>query len=146
MTKIQIKKLSNSVSIPKYETSGSSGMDIAAHIENNIIINPGEKALVSTGFSVAVPRGYEIQIRPRSGLAAKKNITVLNTPGTIDADYRGEIKVILINLGKEKFVVENGERIAQMVVCPVVQANLEEVKELSETKRGSSGFGSTGNK
>jgi dUTP pyrophosphatase len=146
MTKIQIKKLSNSVSIPKYETSGSSGMDIAAHIENNIIINPGEKALVSTGFSVAVPKGYEIQIRPRSGLAAKKNITVLNTPGTIDADYRGEIKVILINLGKEKFVVENGERIAQMVVCPVVQANLEEVKELSETKRGSSGFGSTGNK
>ena len=146
MTKIQIKKLSNSVSIPKYETSGSSGMDIAAHIENNIIINPGEKALVSTGLSVAIPKGYEIQIRPRSGLAAKKNITVLNTPGTIDADYRGEIKVILINLGKEKFVVENGERIAQMVVCPVVQANLEEVKELSETKRGSSGFGSTGNK
>ena len=146
MTKIQIKKLSNSVSIPKYETSGSSGMDIAAHIENNIIINPGEKALVSTGFSVAVPKGYEIQIRPRSGLAAKKNITVLNTPGTIDADYRGEIKVILINLGKEKFVVENGERIAQMVVCPVVQANLEEVKELSGTKRGSSGFGSTGTK
>ena len=146
MTKIQIKKLSNTVSIPKYETAGSSGMDIAAHIENNIIINPGEKALVSTGFSVAVPKGYEIQIRPRSGLAAKKNITVLNTPGTIDADYRGEIKVILINLGKEKFVVENGERIAQMVVCPVVQANLEEVKELSETKRGSSGFGSTGNK
>ena len=146
MTKIQIKKLSNSVSIPKYETSGSSGMDVAAHIENNIIINPGEKALVSTGFSVAIPKGYEIQIRPRSGLAAKKNITVLNTPGTIDADYRGEIKVILINLGKEKFVVENGERIAQMVVCPVVQANLEEVKELSGTKRGSSGFGSTGNK
>ncbi len=146
MTKIQIKKLSNTVSIPKYETAGSSGMDIAAHIENNIIINPGEKALVSTGFSVAVPKGYEIQIRPRSGLAAKKNITVLNTPGTIDADYRGEIKVILINLGKEKFVIENGERIAQMVVCPVVQANLEEVEELSSTERGSSGFGSTGTK
>ena len=144
MTKIQIKKLSNSVSIPKYETSGSSGMDIAAHIENNIIINPGEKALVSTGFSVAVPKGYEIQIRPRSGLAAKKNITVLNTPGTIDADYRGEIKVILINLGKEKFIIENKERIAQMVVCPVVQADLEEVKELSDTVRGSGGFGSTG--
>jgi dUTP pyrophosphatase len=146
MTKIQIKKLSNSVSTPKYETSGSSGMDVAAYIENNIIINPGEKALVSTGFSVAIPRGYEIQIRPRSGLAAKKNITVLNTPGTIDADYRGEIKVILINLGKEKFVIENGERIAQMVVCPVVQANLEEVKELSDTERGSAGFGSTGTK
>ena len=146
MTKIQIKKLSSSVSIPKYETPGSSGMDIAAHIENNIIINPGEKALVPTGFSIAIPKGYEVQIRPRSGLAAKKNITVLNTPGTIDADYRGEIKVILINLGKEKFIIENGERIAQMVVCPVVQANLEEVKELSDTERGSGGFGSTGTK
>ena len=144
MTKIQIKKLSSSVSIPKYETPGSSGMDIAAHIENNIIINPGEKALIPTGFSMAVPKGFEVQIRPRSGLAVKKNITVLNTPGTIDADYRGEIKVILINLGKEKFIIENGERIAQMVVCPVVQANLEEVKELSETHRGSGGFGSTG--
>jgi len=146
MTKIQIKKLSNSVLIPKYETEGSSGMDIAAHITDNIIINPGDKALVSTGFSMAIPRGYEIQIRPRSGLAAKKNITVLNTPGTIDADYRGEIKVILINLGKEKFVIENGDRIAQMVVCPVVQVNLEEVKELSGTERGIAGFGSTGAK
>ena len=146
MIKIQIKKLSNSVIIPKYETSGSSGMDIAAHVENNIIINPGEKALVSTGFSIAIPAGYEVQIRPRSGLAAKKNITVLNTPGTIDADYRGEIKVILINLGQEKFIVKSGERIAQMVVCPVVQANLEEVTELSDTKRGTGSFGSTGNK
>ena len=146
MTKIQIKKLSNSVSTPKYQTLDSSGMDIAAYIKNNIIINPGEKALVSTGFSIAIPRGYEVQIRPRSGLAAKKNITVLNSPGTIDADYRGEIKVILINLGKEKFIVENGERIAQMVVCPVVQASLDEVKELTDTARGSGGFGSTGNK
>ena len=144
MTTIQIKRLSNSVSIPRYETPGSSGMDIAAHIENDVIINPGEKALVSTGFSLAIPRGYEVQIRPRSGLAAKKNITVLNTPGTIDADYRGEIKVILINLGKEKFIIKKGERIAQMVVCPVVQANLEEVEKLSDTKRGSGGFGSTG--
>jgi len=146
MIKIQIKKLSDTVTIPKYETPGSSGMDIAAHIANNIIINPGEKSLVSTGFSIAIPKGYEVQIRPRSGLAAKKNITVLNTPGTIDADYRGEIKVILINLGKEKFIIENGERIAQMVVCPVIQANLEEVKELSDTHRGSGGFGSTGTK
>ena len=146
MIKIQIKKLSNSVSIPKYETQGSSGMDISAHIINNIIINPGEKALVTTGFSIAVPKGYEVQIRPRSGLAAKKNITVLNTPGTIDSDYRGEIKVILINLGKEKFIIENGVRIAQMVVCPVIQVNLEVVKELSDTERGSSGFGSTGTK
>ena len=146
MTKIQIKKLSNSVLLPKYETLGSSGMDIAAHIGENVIINPGEKALVSTGLSVAIPRGYEIQIRPRSGLAAKKNITVLNTPGTIDSDYRGEIKVILINFGKEKFIVEKGERIAQMVVCPVVQADLEETEELADTERGSDGFGSTGTK
>ena len=146
MTKIQIKKLSSSVSFPKYKTSGSSGMDIAAHIKNNIIINPGEKALIATGFSIAIPKGYEVQIRPRSGLAIKKNITVLNTPGTIDADYRGEIKIILINLGKEKFIIKNGERVAQMVVCPVVQASLEEVKELSDTQRGSGGFGSTGTK
>ena len=146
MTEIQIKRLSNSVSIPKYETPGSSGMDIAAHIENNIKIHPGDKALISTGFSLSIPIGYEVQIRPRSGLAAKKNITVLNTPGTIDADYRGEIKVILINLGKEKFIIENGDRIAQMIVCPVVQADLKEVKELSDTARGSGGFGSTGTK
>ena len=146
MTKIQIKKLSNSVSTPKYETPGSSGMDIAACIKNSIIISPGEKVLVSTGLSIAIPRGYEVQIRPRSGLAAKKNITVLNTPGTIDADYRGEIKVILINLGKENFLIQNGERIAQMVVCPVIQADLEEVNELSDTGRGLGGFGSTGTK
>ncbi|MDC0513667.1 dUTP diphosphatase [Pelagibacteraceae bacterium] len=146
MIKIQIKKLSDTVLIPKYETPGSSGIDIAAHIEKNIIINPGDKALVPTGFSVAIPNGYEIQIRPRSGLAVKKTITVLNTPGTIDADYRGEIKVILINLGKDRFIVKNGERVAQMVVCPIVQVHLEEVKELSETVRGSGGFGSTGTK
>jgi len=146
MTKIQIKKLFNAVLIPKYETPGSSGMDIAAHIKKNIVINPGKKALVPTGFSLAIPKGYEVQIRPRSGLASKKSVTVLNTPGTIDADYRGEIKVILINLGEDEFIVENGQRIAQMVVCPVVHAQLEEVKELSETDRGAGGFGSTGNK
>jgi len=146
MTIIQLKKLSNSVLIPKYETPGSSGMDIAAHINESIVINPGERALVPTGFSLAIPKGHEVQIRPRSGLAAKKSITVLNTPGTIDADYRGEIKVILINLGKDKFIVENGERIAQIVVCPIAQVQLEEVKELSETDRGSGGFGSTGTK
>ena len=146
MTKIQIKKLSTSVSFPKYETPGSSGLDIAAHIEENIIINPGEKSLISTGLFVAIPIGYEIQIRPRSGLAAKKNITVLNTPGTIDADYRGEIKVILINHSKEKFIIENGDRIAQMVVCPVIQAELEGTTELPNTERGSGGFGSTGTK
>ena len=146
MTKIQIKKLSNEVLTPKYETSGSSGMDIAAYIERDIIINPGEKALIPTGFSLSVPRGYEVQIRPRSGLAAKKGVTVLNTPGTIDSDYRGEIKVILINLSKDEFSVKNGERIAQMVVCPIKQVIVEEVKELTETIRGIGGFGSTGTK
>ena len=146
MTKIQIKKLSNDVLIPKYETPGSSGMDIAAYIEQEVTINPGDKALIPTGFSLSIPQGYEVQIRPRSGLAAKKSITVLNAPGTIDADYRGEVKVILINLGREKFSVKKGERIAQMIVCPVVQVQLEEVQELSATNRGAGGFGSTGAK
>ena len=146
MTKILIKRLSNRVLLPKYETAGSSGMDIAAFIEKNIEIDPGEKALIPTGFAVSIPKGFEIQIRPRSGLAAKKGISVLNTPGTIDVDYRGEIKVILINLSKNKFLVENNLRIAQMVVCPVVQAELEEVEELDNTIRGSGGFGSTGSK
>ena len=146
MTKILLKRLSNRVLLPKYETAGSSGMDIAAFIEKSIEINPGEKALIPTGFSVSIPKGFEIQIRPRSGLAAKKGISVLNTPGTIDADYRGEIKVILINLSKDKFLLENNLRIAQMVVCPVVQAELEEVEDLDKTIRGSGGFGSTGSK
>ena len=142
MTKIQIKRISKKVLIPKYETPGSSGMDI----EKNITIEPGEKALIPTGFTLSVPKGYEVQIRPRSGLAIKKNISVLNTPGTIDSDYRGEIKVILVNFGKEKFLVENGSRIAQMVVCPIVQATLQEVEDLTKTKRGTGGFGSTGTK
>jgi dUTP pyrophosphatase len=146
MTKIQIKKLSNEVLTPKYETAGSSGMDIAAHIEKDIVLNPGEKTLIPTGFSLSVPRGYEVQIRPRSGLAVKKGITVLNSPGTIDSDYRGEIKVILINLSKDEFSIKNGERIAQMVVCPIVQVIVQEVEELSGTDRGTGGFGSTGTK
>ena len=144
MTKILIKRFSNKVLTPKYETKGSSGMDIAAFIENKIIINPGSKEIIPTGFSLSIPEGYEVQIRPRSGLAAKQGISDLNTPGTIDADYRGEIKVILINLSKNKFIVENGLRIAQMVVCPVIQAEFQEVQELSKTTRGSGGFGSTG--
>ena len=130
--------------MPKYETDGSSGMDIAAFINENIEVKPGEKEIVPTGFSLSIPKGFEVQIRPRSGLSAKKGISVLNTPGTIDADYRGEIKVILINLGKENFLIENGNRIAQMVVCPVTQVKMEEVDELSETSRGAGGFGSTG--
>ena len=146
MTKILIKRLSKEVSLPKYETSGSSGMDLAAFINNNINLEPGKSAIVPTGLFVAIPKGFEIQIRPRSGLAAKKSISVLNTPGTIDADYRGEIKVILINLSKEIFVIERGLRIAQMVVCPIIQAELEEVNELSNTIRGEGGFGSTGTK
>ena len=144
MTKILIKRISKEVQLPKYETDGSSGMDIAAYIKNSIVIHPGQTEMISTGLHLAVPNGFEVQIRPRSGLAAKKNITVLNTPGTIDADYRGEIKVLLINLGDKPFRVETGSRIAQMVVCPVVQAKLEEVEELKKTRRGEGGLGSTG--
>ena len=146
MTKILIKRLSKEVPLPKYETSGSSGMDLAANINANIDINPGKTAIIPTGLALSIPKGFEVQIRPRSGLAAKQKISVLNTPGTIDADYRGEIKVILINLGQETFKVEKGLRIAQMVVCPVVQAQLKEVDDLSETERGKGGFGSTGTK
>jgi len=146
MTKILIKRLSKEVPLPKYETSGSSGMDLAANINANIDINPGKTAIIPTGLALSIPKGFEVQIRPRSGLAANQKISVLNTPGTIDADYRGEIKVILINLGQESFKVERGLRIAQMVVCPVVQAQLEEVDDLNETERGEGGFGSTGTK
>ena len=144
MTKILIKRLSKKVSLPKYETSGSSGMDLAANIDANINIDPGKTAIIPTGLALSIPKGFEVQIRPRSGLAAKQKISVLNTPGTIDADYRGEIKVILINLSENKFIVENGLRIAQMVVCPIIQAEFQEVEELSKTARGSGGFGSTG--
>ena len=146
MTKILIKRLAKDVSLPKYETNGSSGMDLAANIVKSIDINPGKTAIIPTGLAVSIPNGFEIQIRPRSGLAAKMNITVLNTPGTIDADYRGEIKVILINLSDKVFVVEKGLRIAQMVVCPIIKAHLEEVNELNNTDRGEGGFGSTGTK
>ena len=118
-------------------------MDLSANIEATISISPGSTAIIPTGLSVSIPKGYEIQIRPRSGLAARNKISVLNTPGTIDADYRGEIKVILINLGKENFIVEKGLRIAQMVVSPVIQVELKEVDELENTARGEGGFGST---
>ena len=144
MTEILIKRLSKNIPLPKYETDGSSGMDLAANIDQEIEINPGKSAVIPTGLAVSIPKNYEIQIRPRSGLAAKNQISVLNTPGTIDADYRGELKVILINLSEKKFKVEKGLRIAQMVLCPVVKAILKEVDELEETKRGSGGFGSTG--
>ena len=144
MTEILIKRLSKNVPLPKYETDGSSGLDLAANIDIKIEIKPGETKIIPTGLFVGIPKNFEIQIRPRSGLAAKNQISVLNTPGTIDADYRGELKVILINLSDKIFVVEKGLRIAQMVVCPVVRAKLKEVESLNDTKRGSGGFGSTG--
>ena len=146
MTEILIKRLSKNISLPKYETDGSSGMDLAADIKDTIEIQPGKSVLIPTGLAVSIPKNFEIQIRPRSGLAAKKQISVLNTPGTIDADYRGELKVILINLGEKVFKVEKGLRIAQMVLCPVIKATLKEVESLEETIRGSDGFGSTGAK
>ena len=144
MTEILIKRLSKDVSLPKYETEGSSGLDLAANIDKQIKISPGKSQIIPTGLAVAIPKNFEIQIRPRSGLAAKSQISVLNTPGTIDADYRGELKVILINLSDKVFVVERGLRIAQMVLSPVIKAKLKEVTELENTERGSGGFGSTG--
>ena len=144
MTEILIKKLSKNVTLPKYETEGSSGLDLAANIDEQIKILPGKSEIIPTGLAVAIPKNFEIQIRPRSGLAAKNQVSVLNTPGTIDADYRGEIKVILINLSDKVFVVEKGLRIAQMVVCPVVKATLKEVTKLESTERGFGGLGSTG--
>ena len=146
MVKILIKRLSSKVTMPQYKTIGSSGMDIAAFLDNEILIKPSEKKIIPTGIKLKIPKGYEVQIRPRSGLAANNDITVLNTPGTIDSDYRGEIKVILFNHGKNIFKVENGLRIAQMVLCPVIEANLSEVEIIDETERGEGGFGSTGTK
>ena len=144
MTEILIKRLSKKISLPRYETDESSGMDLAANIEEIIEIEPGNTAIIPTGIAVSIPKNYEIQIRPRSGLAAKNQISVLNTPGTIDADYRGELKVILVNLGEKDFKIEKGFRVAQMVLCPVIRAKFKEVDTLEETERGTSGFGSTG--
>ena len=144
MVKILIKKTNKEVTTPKYKTDGSSGVDLSAFLEKKVVIKPNSSELIPTGLHVAIPEELEIQIRPRSGLAAKNQVSVLNTPGTIDADYRGEIKVILINLSDKVFVVERGSRIAQMVVCPVIKASLKEVTKLESTERGSGGFGSTG--
>jgi len=145
MVKILVKKINyKHKDLPKYETVGYSGLDLIANIDKEIILKPNERTLVPTGLAVAIPENYEIQVRPRSGLAAKNGISVLNTPGTVDADYRGEIKVILINLSLENFKIEPGQRIAQMVLCPVVKAELVEVDTLPESVRGSGGFGSTG--
>ena len=144
MVKVLIKKLNSKVQLPKYKTDGSSGMDLMAFIENSINIKPQRSALIPTGISIAIPEDTEVQIRPRSGLAAKSSISVLNTPGTIDSDYRGEIKIILFNHGKEEFVINNNDRIAQMILMPVIKAEFEEVEDLPNTLRGSGGFGSTG--
>ena len=144
MVKILVKKFNKNIKLPVYKTFGSSGMDLVAYVKNKMTIKPGKTAIISTGISLAIPNNHEIQIRPRSGLAAKKGISVLNTPGTIDSDYRGEIKVILINLGKKIFVIKSGDRIAQMILCPVSKAKLKEVTKLPKTTRGKGGFGSTG--
>tara|TARA_B100000965_G_scaffold214518_1_gene179367 strand:+ start:31 stop:468 length:438 start_codon:yes stop_codon:yes gene_type:complete len=144
MIKVLVKKLNPKVELPKYKTEGSSGMDLMALIKNPITIKSQNSALIPTGLSIAIPEDTEVQIRPRSGLAAKSNISVLNTPGTIDSDYRGEIKIILFNHGKEEFTVNNNDRIAQMILMPVLKAEFKEVEELPKTIRGSGGFGSTG--
>ncbi len=144
-TNIQIKKLPHFLgNLPAYETPHSSGMDVRAQIEKPMIIEPGKREFVPTGLAIAIPEGFEVQIRPRSGLAFKKGISVLNSPGTIDSDYRGEIKLILINHGNEPVTIASGDRVAQMVVCPVIRATFQEVDELSTTQRGAGGFGSTG--
>ena len=144
MVKVLIKKLYSKVQLPKYKTDGSSGMDLIAFIESPINIKPQESALIPTGISIAIPEDTEAQIRPRSGLAAKSSMSVLNTPGTIDSDYRGEIKIILFNHGKKEFIINNNDRVAQMILMPIIKAELEEVEDLPKTLRGSGGFGSTG--
>ena len=144
MVKVLIKKLNSAVKLPEYKSDGASGMDLIAFIKEPINVKPKTSSLIPTGLSIAFSKNYEIQIRPRSGLAAKKNISVLNTPGTIDSDYRGEIKVIIYNHGKTDFIVNNGDRIAQMVLSPVIKMELEVTSNLSETIRGEGGFGSTG--
>ena len=144
MVKVLIKKLFPEVQLPSYKTSGASGMDLMAFIKSSITIKPKTSYLIPTGLSVAFSEDYEVQIRPRSGLAAKNNISVLNTPGTIDSDYRGEIKVIIYNHGNNDFTINNGDRIAQMILTPVVKIEFEETSDLPETIRGEGGFGSTG--
>ena len=132
------------LALPAYQTADSAGLDLVAAVEAAMVLQPGERALVPTGLAIALPSGYEAQIRPRSGLAFKHGLTVLNSPGTVDADYRGEVKVLMINLGQEPFAVKRGERIAQMVVAPVTQIAWQPVADLEETARGAGGFGSTG--
>ena len=144
MVKVLVKRLDPNVNLPSYKTEGSSGMDLMANIEKSITIPPKKSAIIPTGLSIAIPNDCEVQIRPRSGLAAKSNISVLNTPGTIDSDYRGELKIILFNHGDKDFIVNNNDRIAQMILMPIHKMDLEEVESLPVTVRGKGGFGSTG--
>tara|TARA_B100000513_G_scaffold132029_1_gene59111 strand:- start:168 stop:605 length:438 start_codon:yes stop_codon:yes gene_type:complete len=144
MVRVLIKKLDPKVTLPSYKTKGASGMDLMAFVKEKIVIKPQTSALIPTGLSVAFSEDYEIQIRPRSGLAAKNNISVLNTPGTIDSDYRGELKIIIFNHSNNDFIVNNDDRVAQMVLTPVAKMELEEANELPKTLRGEGGFGSTG--
>ncbi len=149
MEKILVKfkrldKQFSDIPVPSYSTEHSAGMDVRAALSNDMVVKPGDVVLVPTNLSVEIPVGYEIQVRPRSGLAIKHGIGILNSPGTIDSDYRGEVKIILFNFGKEEFVIKRGERIAQLVLSKVYHARLQEVEELNETKRGSGGFGHTG--
>ena len=146
MVKILIKKTNKEVITPKYKTDGSSGVDLSAFLEKKVVIKPNSSELIPTGLQVAIPEELEIQIRPRSGLAAKESIGVLNSPGTIDSDYRGELKIILFNHGNKDFIINNGDRIAQMVLVPILKMEFEEVDSLPETIRGQGGFGSTGKK
>lgn len=144
--RVSVKRLPHNedLPLPSYESAGAAGMDLPAAVAADIILQPGERNLIPTGLAIALPNGYEAQIRPRSGLAARDGVTVLNTPGTVDADYRGEVKVILVNLGQEPFTVTRGVRIAQMVIAPVIQVAMEETATLPDTERGEGGFGSTG--
>ena len=144
MVKVLFKRLNQKAKLPSYKTSGSSGMDLMACVDEPIIIKPNESKLIPTGIAIAIPEDTEVQIRPRSGLAAKSSISVLNTPGTIDSDYRGELKIILFNHGKDEFTVNDKDRVAQMVLMPVHKMDIEEVEILPNTLRGKGGFGSTG--
>ena len=144
MVKVLVKKLNSLAKLPSYKTDGASGMDLMACIDKPISLKPGKSCLIPTGLSVAFSEKYEIQIRPRSGLAAKNSISVLNTPGTIDSDYRGELKIILFNHSNENFIIKNNDRVAQMVLTPIVKMELEEINELPNSNRGDGGFGSTG--
>ncbi len=144
--RVEIKRLANGdgLAVPSYQTEHAAGMDLCAAVEADVILTPGGSAIIPTGFAIALPPGYEAQVRPRSGLAAKNGVTVLNSPGTIDADYRGEVGVILINHGRAPFTITRGARIAQMVVAPVTKVTFRETAELTPTVRGAGGFGSTG--